>query len=91
MSHRVRPVASAAIAALLLGVAACGNSDGTSDPETSGVRSRAVEQLVDYGLPKDQAGCVADRLGPEVVAATSEMEVLAAGQPYQDAIEECPA
>lgn len=88
MRQRVRAAATAV--ALALVVAACGGSDGGSDPETTGVRARAVEQLRDFGLPEGQAECVVEELGADVVAATSEMDVLAAGQPYQDAIERCP-
>lgn len=93
MPHRVRPVAAlaAVVLALALGAAACGGSDGGSDPEAAGLRARAVEQLRDYGLPEGQAECVVDALGADVVAATPEMDVLAAGQPYQDAIDGCPA
>lgn len=79
------------VVALVIGLGGCGGSDGGDDPESTGVRDRAVEQLRDYGLPADQAECVVEALGAETVAATGDMEVLAAGQEYRDAIEGCPA
>lgn len=74
---------------LLVALASC-SSDG-DDPERDGARTRAVATLADFGLPRSQAECVTDHLTPEVVVAAPEMDVLAAGQPYQEAIEQCPA
>jgi hypothetical protein len=82
----------ALVLALSAAVAGCGgDDDGSADVEERGVRARAVEQLRDFGLPAEQARCVVDELGAETVAAASEMDVLAAGQPYQDAVAACPA
>lgn len=77
------------VAVLVVALAACSSNDG-DDAESEAARSRAVAALVDFGLPSAQAECVADRMTPEVVVAAPEMDVLAAGQPYQDAIEQCP-
>lgn len=88
MRHRVRPVAVTLV--LTVGLAGCTTS-GSENPESRGVRARAIEQLRTFGLPAGQARCVVDALGAETVAATSEMEVLASGQPYQDAVKGCPA
>ena len=76
--------------ALVVGLGGCGGSNTTDDPESTGVRDRAREQLRAYGLPEDQAACVVEALGAETVAATGDMEVLAAGQEYRDAVEDCP-
>lgn len=68
---------------------ACG-SDSTADRDAAGARTRAVTQLVDFGLPEDQSECIVDELGADVVVAAGDMDVLAAGQVYQDAVATCP-
>lgn len=77
-----------AVAALALGVTACGGSDGPSAEETARHR-RAVTELRSFGLTEQQAECVADRLGAETVVEAPGMDVLAAGKPYQDAAKAC--
>ena len=80
--------AGAAVAVLIvLAGGACG-SDGDRT-EQDGVRHRAVESLTDFGLPEQQAECITDDLGAETVVAAPEAEILAAGQPYQDAVKRC--
>ncbi len=84
------PRVVALLLVLVVGLGGCGGSDNGDDPESTGVRDRAMEQLRAYGLPEDQATCVVDAMGAETVAATRDMEVLAAGQEYRDAVEDCP-
>jgi len=78
----------AAVLVLGLALAACG-SDKKASPEETGRQAKAVAELRDYGLTKDQATCVTDKLGAETVVEASGMDVLAAGQPYQDAAKAC--
>jgi len=88
-SHR-RPVAPVVAVVLVLGLALGGcSSDKKASPEETGRQAKAVAELRDYGLTKDQATCVADKLGAETVVEASGMDVLAAGQPYQDAAKAC--
>lgn len=84
------PIRTLLCCALVLGAVSCSKASG-SDPEQTGARTRATELLVDSGLPAGQASCIVDRLGAETVVAAGDMAVLASGQPYQDAIERCPA
>lgn len=80
---------SVAVLALTMTVLSCG-SDGDADPDAAGEQTRAVTQLVDFGLPEEQARCVVDELGADVVVAARDMDVLADGQVYQDAVASCP-
>lgn len=82
-----RAIAMLALTGALLG---CG-SDSTDDGDATGERTRAVTQLVDFGLPDAQAECVVDELGADVVVAAGDMDVLAGGQVYQDAVTSCPS
>ena len=74
---------------LLVGTVACGSSSPKGDADTKGQRAQAIDELHRYGLTKDQAACMADKLGPATVVAASDMAALAAGQPYQDAAKGC--
>lgn len=86
MLHHLRQALVALV--LTVAVAGCGSNEG-GDPESTGVRRRAVELLRDYGLSAEQAGCVVDEMGADTVAATSDMDVLATGQEYRDAARAC--
>lgn len=79
-----------AMLALTVSLLACG-SDSPDDGDATGERTRAVTQLVDFGLPQAQAECIVDELGADVVVATGDMDVLADGQVYQDAVASCPS
>lgn len=80
---------SIAVLTLAVTLLACG-SDSAGDRDAAGERTRAVTQLVDFGLPEAQAECIVDELGAEVVVAAGDMDVLAGGQVYQDAVATCP-
>jgi hypothetical protein len=83
------PVRAAALG-IVLAVSLLGcSSGGSTDPNAAGRRTQAVEELQRSGLTKAQAGCMADRLGPEVVVDAPDMPTLAQGRPYQDAAKTC--
>ncbi len=86
MRHLLRPCL--VVVAVAVGVAGC-SSDGSDGPEVTGPRDRAVEQLRDYGLTAEQARCVTDELGADVIVEATDLNALAQGAPYQDAIEGC--
>ena len=83
---RVRPLLVGL--AVAFAVASCGSSEGTT-PEESGVRTRAIEELRDYGLTAKQAACVTDELGAQSVVEATDLTALTEGQPYKDAAELC--
>jgi hypothetical protein len=72
--------------ALVLG--GCGD-DGGADPEADGARARASERLVAFGLDEDDATCLTDELGADVVNETGELSVLMDSDDYRAAAEEC--
>jgi hypothetical protein len=83
------PVRAAALMTVLaVGLLGC-SSSGTTDADTTGRRTQAIEELQRSGLTKTQAGCMADHLGPEVVVDAPDMPTLAQGRPYQDAAKAC--
>jgi hypothetical protein len=79
---------SVAVASLALLVASC-SSDGGSDPEQTGPTDQAVERLHDFGLTKEQAGCIVDEIGAEAVVEASDLNALTESQQYRDAAEAC--
>jgi len=81
--HRLAVV----LAALALAATACG-SDGPSAEEKA-ERTHAVDVLVASGLSKDQASCMVDRLGADTVVEAANADVLADGEPYQQAAKAC--
>lgn len=70
------------------GLGACG-SDAAKSPEETGQQAQAVAELRDFGLTEDQAECITDELGADTVVEASGMDILAAGQAYQDAAKAC--
>lgn len=83
-----RRLLAAALCTLVL--AGCGGSSGGDDPvEAKGVRDRAVQELVAWGLPKAEAECITDRLGAETVVEAPDIGVLTDGGDYRAAAEAC--
>lgn len=83
---RLRPVLVGL--AVVLALASCSKSEGTT-PEETGVRTRAIEELRDYGLTAKQAACVADKIGAQSVVEATDLTALTEGQPYKDAADVC--
>lgn len=74
--------------AVVFAFAGCSKSEGTT-PEETGVRTRAIEELRDYGLTAKQAACVTDKLGAQSVVEATDLTALTEGQPYKDAADVC--
>lgn len=76
------------VAALIVAGSGCSKSTGT-DPAPPAARRQAVEKLHTYGLTNAQAGCVVDRLGTETVVEATDLDALAASDPYRQASKSC--
>jgi hypothetical protein len=75
------------VGALVL-TASCGGDD-PSDAVPEGARAQAIERLEDFGLPRDQAVCIADELGADTVLESGDILTLTDGGEYRDAAEVC--
>jgi hypothetical protein len=84
----VRHLASTLLVGALLTTAGCGGDD-PSDRVPEGARAQAIEQLEAFGLPRDQATCIADELGADVVLESGDIVTLTAGGEYRSAAEVC--
>ena len=90
-AHRSRSRSGLLVATIVVGLlAGCAGSDGSDpDPEADGAAARAARQLREYGLTEDEAACMVDRLGAEVVNEAPDLTALTEGGAYQDAAKEC--
>ena len=80
--------ATALLVVLGLALAGCGGSSGP-DPETTGPAARATKALIGYGLTRDEATCMVDALGADVVNEAADLTALTEGGAYQDAAGRC--
>lgn len=81
--------AAALAVAVALATTGCGGDGGSDGADTTGPRTRAVEQLRDLGLTADQADCVVDELGAETVVEATDLNALTESQQYRDAATTC--
>ena len=86
-SRRTAALSLVAAALVVVG-SACSKSDG-SDPEKTGPTKQATERLHDFGLTKEQAGCVVDKIGADAVVEATDLNALTESGPYQDAAKAC--
>lgn len=85
----IRTAAALMAALLALGASACGSDGSSSDGPPDGARDRAVLLFTEIGIADDDAACLVDALGVDTVIEAPDVAVLADGQPYKDAAEEC--
>lgn len=88
-SVSIRTAAALVAALLVLGTSACGSDGGSSDGPPDGARERAVGLFTEIDFDRDDAECMVDVLGVDTVIEAPDLAVLADGQPYKDATEEC--
>ncbi len=74
---------------LALAVATVGCASSAGHDSKGPARTQAVERLHNFGLTKDQASCVVDRLGADTVVEAGDLTALSQGGPYQDAAKAC--
>jgi hypothetical protein len=84
----VRHLAVTLLVATLVVVAGCGGDD-PSEGVPDGARAQAIERLEAFGLPRDQATCIADELGADTVLESGDILALTAGGEYRQAAEGC--